>query len=271
MWWGKKSRKKTKSDEEPPADAVAEASPEPPVAYTREGLCPICRKPATFVAADDWYRDSLVCKGCEVGSLPRERALMQVLNLHYPGWPSLSIHESAPAARGASTVLARECKGYIASHFFPDVTPGASKYGFRCENLEQQTFADAAFDLVISQDVMEHINRPDLAFREVSRTLKPGGAYVFTAPTFKGLLNSFRRAILHPDGIEHLHPPEYHGNPVDPEGVLVTFHYGYDLPELIHRWAGLNTMVCRFHDHHIGVIGEFTEVYVCTKEPDVAS
>lgn len=76
------------------------------------------------------------------------------------------------------------------------------------------------------------------------------------------MLNSFRRAILHPDGIEHLHPPEYHGNPVDPEGVLVTFHYGYDLPELIHRWAGLNTMVCRFHDHHIGVIGEFTEVYV---------
>ena len=33
--------------------------------------------------------------------------------------------------------------------------------------------------------------------------------------------------------------PEYHGNPVSDKGALVTFHYGYDLPELIREWSGM--------------------------------
>ncbi len=167
--------------------------------------------------------------------------------------------------RGASVRIRQACDHYVPTQFFPDVPAGEVHKGVRCENLERLTFPDASFDLTISQDVMEHVNRPDLAFREVARTLKPRGAYVFTAPTYKGLTKSFRRAFIHPDSIEHLHEPEYHGNPIDPKGSLVTFHYGYDLPEKIYEWSQLNTTVLRFHDHEVGVIGEFTEVYLCRK------
>jgi 2-polyprenyl-3-methyl-5-hydroxy-6-metoxy-1,4-benzoquinol methylase len=92
----------------------------------------------------------------------------------------------------------------VASQFFADIELGAKHRGYRCENLEHQTFEDETFDLVITLDVMEHVNRPDLAFREIARTLELGGAYLFTVPTYKERTESVRRAMFHGDTIEHL-------------------------------------------------------------------
>ena len=51
--------------------------------------------------------------------------------------------------------------------------------GNRCENLEELTFDDNTFDLVITQDVLEHVLNPGKAFKEICRVLKPGGAHKF--------------------------------------------------------------------------------------------
>ena len=138
--------------------------------------------------------------------------------------------------------------------------------GFRNENLEAQTMQDQSCEIVITQDVMEHVNEPAKVFAEVARTLKPGGAYFFTTPTYKELVASERRAMYRADGtIEHLAEPEYHGNPIDDAGSLVTFHFGYDLAQLASEWSSMNMEMARFHDHHHGIIGEFTEVYMLRK------
>jgi SAM-dependent methyltransferase len=100
---------------------------------------------------------------------------MQVLRELLPNWRDCSIHESSPVYRGASLMLARNCSNYIATQFFRDIRRGETKDGVRCEDLEQQTFRDNSFDVVITQDVMEHIFHPDRAYREVWRTLKCGG------------------------------------------------------------------------------------------------
>ena len=232
--------------------------------YDRAGFCPICAAEARFQATQAWYRDFLRCSGC--GSIPRERALALVLERRFPGWRELAIHESSPAARGISAKLARECRGYVASQFFPGEAAGATVRGFRNENLEALSFADASFDLTVTLDVMEHVNQPDVVLREVGRTLKPGGAYLFSVPTYKARVASERRAHFLPDGtVEHMAEPEYHGNPVSEAGSLVTFHYGYDFAELIHAWSGLDVEVARFHDPLHGVIGEFTEVYLASR------
>jgi SAM-dependent methyltransferase len=136
----------------------------------------------------------------------------------------------------------------------------------RCEDIEDQTFADESFDVVITQDVMEHVLDPARAYAEIARTLKPGGAHVHTTPIYKGCMTSERRAERGPDGqIRHLGVPEYHGNPIDQAGSLVTYHYGYDLPELIADWSGMDSEVVRFHDRTHGIVGEFTDVIVSTK------
>ena len=137
--------------------------------------------------------------------------------------------------------------------------------GYKCEDLTRQTFPGESFDIVITQDVMEHVLDPDLAFREIARTLRPGGAHVFTTPIYQDLAYSIPRARLAAGVIEYLEEPEYHGNPIDAAGSLVTMHYGLDLPELIFRASGLFTYVYLIIDRSRGLDGEFLEVLVSYK------
>lgn len=230
-----------------------------------DGYCPICASNRVFSSETAWYRDWLKCSGC--GSIPRERALTLVLEELRPDWRNLRIHESSPTPRGISLKLKKGCKQYIETQFFPGEQLGQMVRGFRNENLENLTFGDDAFDTCVSLDVMEHVNYPEKVFTETARTLAPGGICIFTTPTYKNRVTTERRSIYKEDGTPDFmgNEPEYHGNPVSDDGALVTFHFGYDFPELIHRWSGLDTRVYRFQDHRHGIIGEFTEVYVCTK------
>ena len=134
-----------------------------------DGFCPICERNVIFQSKFEWLRDHFLCSHC--GSIPRERALMQTININYPDYRNLKIHESSPVARGASLKLRRECTNYSASHYYKDVTPGLYHpiQGYRCEDLENLTFADEEFDLFVTQDVMEHIFEPEKAFSEIAR------------------------------------------------------------------------------------------------------
>jgi SAM-dependent methyltransferase len=230
------------------------------------GFCPICRCETTFRAEQEWFRDHLLCLSCENGSIPRERALMLAIDNLAPEWRILRIHESSPCPRGVSQMLRRDCRGYVATQFFPDISLGTEHAGFRCEDLERQTFPDESFDLVVTQDVMEHVFEPEAVYREIWRTLRPGGLYLHTTPIYKERVKSARRAIRLGDGsIRYLAKPEYHGNPTDAQGSLVTWHYGYDLPDLIARWTPFDVEVGRFNDRRHGIVAEFTEVIICKK------
>lgn len=238
----------------------------PSVVATWTGFCPICLQGTCFTAHDLWFRDHLLCQTCDGGSIPRERALMLVINQLLPHWAQLDIHESSPAPRGVSKLLASQAAGYVASQFWPDVPPGCMHHGMRCENLEAQTFTSESFDLVVTQDVMEHVFHPRQAYQEIYRTLRPGGYHIHTTPIYKHLVQTEQRASLGSDGtITYLTKPEYHGNPISGEGSLVTFHYGYDLADLITEWTPFDVEIRRFADRTHGIVAEFTEVIVCAK------
>lgn len=239
----------------------------PNIAVARwQGFCPICSQSTEFVASDTWFRDFLLCTSCDTGSLPRERALMLAITQMVPHWATLDIHESSPSHRGVSQLLATEASGYIPTHFWPDVTPGDRRHGTRCENLEAQTFEADSFDLVLSQDVMEHVWNPEKAYREVYRTLRPGGLYIHTTPIYKHMAETVQAARLEPSGeITHLMEPEYHGNPINGDGSLVTYRFGYDLGDLIARWTRFDVEIRRYNHRTFGIVAEFTEVIICTK------
>lgn len=210
------------------------------------GFCPICKRDTVFEARGTWFRDNLICTTCPGGSIPRERAVMVVLDDLVPDWRQMAIHESSPCGRGVSVILAHECSGYVQTQYFRNIQVGSIERGVRCENLEKQTFADEKFDIVITQDVMEHVFAPDQAYREIFRTLKPGGLYIHTTPIYKGKIKSERRASLNSDGsVQQIAEPEYHGNPIDKLGSLVTFHYGYDLGDLITEWTPFEVEIRR--------------------------
>jgi SAM-dependent methyltransferase len=232
-----------------------------------EGVCPICERQTVYEADGPYLRNTLTCTTCPGGSVPRERAVALVLNETRPNWRKLAIHECSPAPRGISVKLQQQGAKYVATNFFPDKPPGSTVQNHRNENLERQTFADASFDLVITVDVFEHLFDPAAAIREIYRTLKPGGVCISAFPMVKGQAAAARwRARRGDNGeIEYIEPAQYHGNPIDPQGSLVTVDYGYDVHQLFAEWAPLNVRVLRFADRSAGVLGEFTDVLVCAK------
>ena len=196
----------------------------------------------------------------------RERAVYRAFELFGIEPEACDVHEVAPGGRGASIKLRRTAKSYTPTNYFLDKPAGAITNGTRNENCEAQSFGDELFDLVVHLDVMEHVNHPDRAMKEFARTLRPGGFCVFTAPTYKDIVQSRRVALYHEDGeVEHYEEPEYHGNPISDAGSLVTWRYGYDFVGLLREWSGLDITCLRFADETSGLLGEFTEVYVCRK------
>jgi SAM-dependent methyltransferase len=176
--------------------AVKEVSQ--PVVLQSRVVSPICSHRVRFVARNSWLRDNFICPQCR--RIPRERALMVVIERCFPQWRQMIIHESSPVGRGASDRLANEAAQYIPSQYFHSNTPGSIIRGFRNENLELLSFADETIGLHVSQDVSEHVLIPVLAFKEIARTLQPGGAYVFTVPLVRKGEPTRRRATINSDG-----------------------------------------------------------------------
>ncbi len=191
---------------------------------------------------------------------------MSVIELLYPGWKQLKIHESSPCERGASARLKKECRDYIPSQYWPEKKLGECYNGFFNIDLEEQTFNDGVFDLVITQDVYEHLYNPDKATREIYRTLKDGGAHICTIPLVNKNKPTERWSDLVNGKAVFLKEPEYHGNPIDRTGSPVSFHYGYDLGLLVQQWSGFNCMIFYIDDLSRGIRAEFNEVLVMKKE-----
>ncbi len=231
--------------------------------FATKGYCPCCTKRVNFVSRNSWLRDFFRCENCY--SIPRERALMDVIEREYPNWRTLRIHESSPGNRGASIKLKRECKHYLSSQYYPLEPFGATIADDLNQDLENQTFSNETFDLVITQDVMEHIYNPGKAFSEIARTLKPGGAHIFTVPLINKHKPTEVWAILEEGKTVFLKVPEYHYNPVDPLGSPVTMHWGFDIIHFIKEKSGLDTKIEHIDDLSQGIRAEYIEVLVTKK------
>jgi len=192
---------------------------------------------------------------------------MSVMAQAFPNWRDLAIHESSPGSALASKIW-RECSGYTPSAYdlstpFGSVNP---KTGCRTEDLERQTFANESFDLVITQDVFEHLFDPWAAAREIARTLKPGGAHIFTVPIVRKWEPTRLRAERVGDGVIHILEPEYHADPFNREaGALVTIDWGYDIAASLDRVSGMQTIIIQIDDLSLGIRAEFIEVLLSRK------
>jgi SAM-dependent methyltransferase len=190
---------------------------------------------------------------------------MAVLEQLHPGWAELEIHESSPSPRGASARIARDCARYTPSQYFLGVEPGSMHRGVRCENLAALTLPDESVDLVITQDVLEHIFEPARVFAEIGRVLKPGGSHIFTVPIMLHEQPSVPRARLVEGEVQYLLEPQYHGNPIDDSGALVTIDWGWDIVEHIFAASGLFTHVFQIDDLSQGIRAAHLEVYATMK------
>jgi len=100
------------------------------------------------------------------------------------------------------------------------------------QDLTKLTYPDNSFDLCMSFEDLEHIPDYKAVIKELYRVTKPGGHILLSAPFMIENDETIIRATIDEKGeITHLLTPEYHGDPVIPQGILCYYHFGWDLLE----------------------------------------
>ena len=157
----------------------------------------------------------------------RKRAGLYVLErytkLHAPfSYTRLKILGAEAVTRAAS-ILRGRFPYYQGCEYLPDEEERTHFFPIPHVDLQAIALPGASFDVFYSCDVFEHLSDVDQALSEILRILKPGGCLVSVFPFLPNRESSIMLARLDPNGqVEHLEPPQYHGNPVKPsDGSLV--------------------------------------------------
>ena len=156
----------------------------------------------------------------------------------------------------------------IGSEYLRDGTkPGATnENGIRHEDATQLTFPDRTFHKIGSFDVLEHIPDYRRALAEFFRCLKPSGMLLITVPFALDSPTTITRAIVHPDGtIEHLLPPEIHGDPVSSDGALCFYHFGWDFLDTLRDAGFVDASLSFFWSPELGYLGGYQFVITARK------
>jgi SAM-dependent methyltransferase len=183
--------------------------------------CPICGPSLLLrLAAEPIGVRCVRCAGSAI-----TLALVAVLKSVRPGFRAEAVYELS--ARGPLyEFLRREVPRLTASEYFEDTPPGATRGGVLCQDIRRLTFADRSFDVCTSTEVFEHVADDRAGFREIRRVLRENGVMVFTVP-LSASPTTVERAVEVAGKIEHLLPPEYHGDRIRGQGgVLVFRDYG---------------------------------------------
>lgn len=146
----------------------------------------------------------------------------------------LSIFEAA--SRGSINKVMSRCKNYVCSEYFDGIKSGDWKDGVLCENLEQLSFENETFDLVITEDVLEHVSDYITAFSEINRVLRVGGFHIFTVPLHEGRKTVLRKT----KNGTNIFPEVMHGDYLRSAGIPVHVDFGDDLLNNLSR-LGFNT------------------------------
>jgi len=243
--------------------------------FTIPGMCEVCDLPVDFLTDHQcgmriehglpWpnWRERQVCPGCGLASRQRmafgfmkdlvaRRAPSRDYTLYMMEMVT-PIFSCARKMLPGITLIGSEYLG-------PDFQGGSVVRGVRHEDVCRLSLADESVDLVVSNDVMEHVPDPGKGFGEIFRVLRRGGILFLTIPFHSGNETTVVRAEVRAGKVIHHLPAAYHGNPVSPEGSLVFTDFGWDVLAMLRR-AGFAQVevkvIWSYLNGHLGIPMEY--------------
>lgn len=158
--------------------------------------------------------------------------------------------------------------GTIGSEFLgPSLAAGSmNEAGIRNEDLTSLSFANDSFDAIVSLDVFEHIPEYKRAFNECARILKSGGKMMWSVPFNAEHDATTIRAKIVNGKIEHIHPPEYHGDPLSPDGVLCFQDFGWEMFQDVKNAGFGEAYAIYYQSAEFGYLGQGQFMFFASKE-----
>lgn len=233
------------------------------------GTCSLCGATGRFRPFTENLRESGGCSRCLCSNRGRQMAWMLRRELGLPMDGKLILPDSVAIynteANGPLHDRLRKHPQYQCSEYWNDkAAHGEIVDGVRNEDLQALSFADAAFDVVLSSDVLEHMPHPYQAHCEIFRVLKPGGRHIFTVPYGEAMPRDDVRASLVDGKIVQHAEALYHHDPVHPGGILVWTVFGLEVLVRLSE-IGFEIDWWRLHEPEFGIIGPGANVFVARK------
>lgn len=238
-----------------------------------QGFCNVCEEKVHFLG--DWlysngivpnYRERLVCPKCRLNNRQRlmgylVKKQLENLKLRLPS-PQIYCHEAVTAfykwlVTSMPTAMGSEFLGF-------NLLSGSIINGIRHEDAMNLSFHDETIDLVISQDVFEHVPDLNKAISEVNRVLKSDGTILLSIPFDFKMTHSRQRASLYNGEVKYLSDAVYHGNPIDKKGALVFWDIGWNIFDLFAK-NDIHLEIIATRNLECGHLGDLPFIFRGTK------
>lgn len=100
-----------------------------------------------------------------------------------------------------SEAMVQRCRRFAENHRAETTT-------FRVAFAEALPFDDCTFDLIISFDVLEHVEDPVRTFHEIARSLRPGGLALLVFPSYLGARAAHLDYLTQVPGLHRIFDPD---------------------------------------------------------------
>lgn len=237
-----------------------------PPKFTVPGYCYVCKTSVKFlvdfkycyllnnVMMPNW-RERLVCPHCQL--INRHRATIHLFEQEFLPKLDARIYITEQVTPLYS-LLKKKYPNIIGSEYMGDTLPNGAcnSNGIRNEDFTNLSFEKDELDHILSFDVLEHIPKYRNALLECLRCLKPGGSLLFSVPFHKNSEKNIIRARINEDGkIEHILPPEYHGDPMSSEGILCYNNFGWELLDDLRDIGFIDVQALFYWSKELGYLG----------------
>ncbi len=240
-----------------------------------EGRCQCCEKNALFLA--DWqysdgtvpnYRERLFCNHCGLNS--RQRFIFHYAKNILKGRNEtlkLFCYEQTTDFYRHLTKRMDNADVTGSEYLGSDKTSGEIINGIRCEDALGLSFENESFDIIISNDVYEHVPAVLKALHETYRCLKKDGKLIFSVPFFMNKKTTEQRALIdNKDKTVHLLLEQYHANPISRKGSLVYYDFGWDILNFCKEAGFKDAYAIAYYSMFYGYIGNGLQFIFCAEK-----
>lgn len=235
-----------------------------------EGFCSVCGEASRFIldlnfgsGIDVNFKERIQCPKCNLNM--RMRYMASWLLGHYKTGQKIYSYERITSWYKAVAERIGEENITGSEYFGASYQSGDMVNGILHEDAMKLSFADEMFDIIVSNNVFEHVADYKDALSESCRVLKRNGKMLLSIPfDIKKEKTEIRAKIV--DGkVMHLKTPVYHGNPLDSKGSLVFADFGWDLLNTIKECGFSDVNIVLYYDIAKGYFGNGTYYFELEK------